>query len=397
MDFFRRQDWDIVGKAWLWLGISAVLIVVGTVWWATHGLNLGVDFTGGVLLRYQLDLPLSGDRAEEEQVISQVRGVLERDNLGNSQIQISGNNQIFIRIPQLEVEEAGAEEQSRALEQKLYSDLGQLLGEKHGNVTIIGREKVGPIVGKQLRDKALVALILGSALILIFITIRYEFRFAVAAIIALIHDVLILIGAMAILQVELDSSFVAALLTVIGYSINDTVVIFDRIRENRRLRRGAAFDEVVNASLLQTMSRSINTSVTTLFTLIALYGWGGTTIKGFALALIVGIATGAYSSVFTASPVLVLWHRRSAAREPSAAARPARPTAARRRRELAEETSLPDEDEPLEEEEVQEADVEKVSARETIRQAEAKAREEKRATRRSRRKKKKSQGRKKRY
>ncbi len=397
MDFFRRQDWDIVGKASLWLGISAVLIVFGTVWWATHGLNLGIDFTGGVLLRYQLDRPLGGDRAEEEQFISQVRDLLERDNLGNSQIQISGNNQIFIRIPELEVEEAGGEEQRKALEQKLHSDLGELLGEKYGKVTIIGREKVGPIVGKQLRNKALVALILGSVLILIFITIRYEFRFAVAAIIALIHDVLILIGAMAVLQVELDSSFVAALLTVIGYSINDTVVIFDRIRENRKLRRGAPFDQVVNASLLQTMSRSINTSVTTLFTLTALYGWGGVTIKGFALALMVGIATGAYSSIFTASPVLVLWHRRATAGEPSAAARPARPTTVRRRTEPVEEADVADQEEPLEEAEGEEAKVERVSAQETIRQAEAKAREEKRETRRSRRKKKKSKGSKKRY
>ncbi len=394
MDFFRRQDWDIVGKAWLWLGISAVLIIFGMVWWAMHGLNLGIDFTGGELLRYQLERPLSGARAEETEVLRQVRNLLKRDNLGKSQIQISGTNQIFIRIPELEIEEAGGEQQSQVLEQKVHSGLGDLLADKYGKVTIIGREKVGPIVGKQLRDKALLALILGCALILIYITIRYEFRFAVAGIASLIHDVLIVLAAMAVLQVELDSSFVAAILTVIGYSINDTVVIFDRIRENRKLRRGAPFDQVVNASLLQTMSRSINTTGTTLFTLIALYGWGGTTIRGFALALIVGIATGAYSSVFTASPIVVLWHRR-AAREPSAAARSARPSAARRR-EPAAEADTADAEQPPEEER-EDAGAEKVSARETIRQAEAKAREEKRETRRSRRKKKKSTGRKKRY
>lgn len=387
MDFFRRQNWDIVGKAWLWLGISAIAIVVGMVWWGTHGLNLGIDFTGGTLLRYQLEQSLSGDRAEEMQVLTQVREILEQEGLGKAQLQISGNNQIFIRAPQLEGEQdAGVQEQTKALERDLHADLTEALSAKYGEVTRIGREKVGPIVGKQLREKALYALVLGSVLILIFITIRYEFRFAVAAILALVHDVLILLAAMAVLQVELDSAFVAALLTVVGYSINDTVVIFDRIRENRKLQRAAPFEQVVNASLLQTMTRSINTTLTTLFALIALYGWGGTTIRGFALALIVGITSGAYSSVFTASPIIALWNRRSAARKGAAAARTPRAARARRRTDAADEGAVADD---MEEDEFAEVEVEeKVSASDTIRQAEAKAREEKRKTRKDRRKKK---------
>jgi preprotein translocase subunit SecF len=387
VDFFRKQNWDIVGKSWLWLGISAIIIVFGMVWWGTHRLNLGIDFTGGTLLRYQLEQSLSGDRAEERQVVVQVRNILRQEGLGKAQIQISGNNQIFVRVPQLQGEEdAGTHEQTKAIEKQLHADLTTTLSAKYGAVTNIGREKVGPVVGKQLRDKALYALVLGSVLILIFITIRYEFRFAVAAILALVHDVLIMLAAMTVLQVELDSAFVAALLTVIGYSINDTVVIFDRIRENRKLRRTAPFEEVVNASLMQTMTRSINTTLTTLFALIALYGWGGTTIRGFALALIIGITSGAYSSVFTASPILVLWNRRTAARKGTAAARTSRAARTRGRTATAEEAAVAGD---VDEDELAEVEDEKASASDTIRQAEAKAREEKRQTRKDRRKKSK--------
>jgi preprotein translocase subunit SecF len=385
VDFFRRQDWDIVGKSRLWLGLSAAVIIFGMVWWAVFGLNLGIDFTGGVLLRYQLDLPISGGAGEETQTLAQVRSMLQEHNLAKSQIQLSGNNQIFIRVPA--EGDSSAAEGASALEKEIHSGLEELFGGKYGAITMIGRETVGPIVGKQLRQQALY--VLGSIFILVFITIRYEFRFAVAAIIALLHDVGILVGGIAVLQIELDTSFVAALLTVIGYSINDTVVIFDRIRENRKLRRGSPLDEVVNISLLQTMTRSINTSITTLFALVALAGWGGTTIRGFAIALIIGIASGAYSSVFTASPVVVLWERFSASRRQNG--RPSRAAEGRRSRRRAEEEDEPEDDDGAE------AKDEKLSARETIRQAEAKAREEQRAERRTRRKKKSTRSKKRRY
>ena len=342
MDFFRRQDWDIVGKAWLWLGISAVTIIIGMTWWAVAGLNLGVDFTGGVLLRYQFDLPISGGRAEEAQLLGQIRSMLAEHKLAKSQIQLSGNNQLFIRVPARGDEEGAAS--AADVEKSIHDGLDGLLGDKYGAITVVGSETVGPIVGKQLRDQALYALVLGCLLILIYITIRYEFRFAVASILALLHDVGIIIGAVAILRIELDTSFVAALLTIIGYSINDTVVIFDRIRENRRLRRGAPFAETVNASLLQTMARSINTILTTLLPLIALAIFGGTSIRGFAITLIIGIASGAYSSIFNASPALVLWERYSARKRQ--AGRPGRPSDGRRatRRRLEVDEPVEDDD-----------------------------------------------------
>lgn len=384
MDFFRKQNWDIVGKAGLWLGTSAVLIVFGMVWWATHGLNLGIDFTGGTLLRYQMALPLSGERAEERQVLRTVRGILDAGSLGSSPVQIAGNNQIYIRVPSVSEADADTSAASLALEQKLLTDLNAKLAADHGEITMVSREKVGPIVGDQLRNSALYALLIGSLLILIYITIRYEFRFAVAAIISLVHDVLIVLGAMAVLQIELDSAFVAALLTVIGYSINDTVIIFDRIRENRRLQRGASFQDAANASLLQTMTRSINTTFTTLLALIAIAGWGGMTIRGFAIALIIGITCGAYSSIFTATPILVLWYRATGdKRRVVARSSNGRSLASSRTRSRIEETTTTDDDAPE-----QEAATTGTSAVDSMRRAAAQELEEKRAERKERRKSK---------
>lgn len=396
MDFFRRQNWDIVGKTWLWLGLSAVTIAIGMTWWAIAGLNLGIDFTGGVLLRYQFDLPVSGGRAEEAQLLGQVRSMLSEHRLAKTQIQLSGGNQLFVRVP-ARGDEEGATAASE-VEKSIHAGLGKLFGDKYGGITVVGSETVGPIVGKQLRDQALAALLLGCLLILIYITVRYEFRFAIAAIISLLHDVAIIVGAVAILRIELDTSFVAALLTIIGYSINDTVVIFDRIRENRKLRRGAPFAEAVNASLLQTMARSINTILTTLLPLIALAIFGGTTIRGFAITLIIGIASGAYSSVLNASPILVLWDRYSTRKR--LAGRPGRPSDSRRtpRRRI-------EPDEVAEAEDIEGADEDaaaagretKLTARDTIRQAEAREREEQREERRSRRKTRSASGKKRRY
>ncbi len=397
MDFFRRQNWDIVGRSRLWLGISAVVITFGMIWWAAFGLNLGVDFTGGVLLRYQTDLPISGGRAEEARLLAEVRSMLNEHNLAKSQLQLSGDNHIYIRVPAQE--DAAGAQSAAEIEREIHAGLEELFGTTYGGIHMIGSEAVGPIVGRQLRQQALYALILGCLLILIYITIRYEFRFAVAAIFALLHDVAILITGVALLRIELDTSFVAALLTVIGYSINDTVVIFDRIRENRKLRRGAPFEATVNASLLETMARSINTAVTTLFALIALAGWGGTTIRGFAIALIIGIASGAYSSILTAGPILAIWERRAIRKRE--ASRPGRSgesrRAVRRRAETEQAADIEDVDSDDEAAGDDEAAARKLSARETIRQAEAREREEQRLERRARRKKKSGSGGKRRY
>ncbi len=366
MDFFRRQNWDIVGHVRLWFGISLLLILAGLGTAAVRGLNYGIDFTGGSLLKFQFDQPLVSDQLSTAQVIAQTRSMLQQHGLSKSQIQVAAGNQLLIRTAQVEETEAARQEQT------IGAGLSQLFGEVGGAVELLGRDMVGPVVGQRLRTQAIIALLLGSIFILIYIAIRYEFRFGVAAVAALVHDVLIVVGAMALLRTELNTEFVAAILTVIGYSVNDSVVIFDRIRENMRLHRGGNFVSIVNASLLQTMARSINTTMTTLFALVALFFFGGPAIHAFSLALIVGITTGAYSSIFIASPLVVLWERR---RAPVAAA-VRRPAAAVR--SGGEKSPTP----------ARASGAETTSAEQVMKRTQEQAQEEKRRKRRERKKKK---------
>ena len=371
MDFFRRQNWNIVKYSWLWFTISGVLILAGLSFWAVKGLNWGIDFTGGSLLQYEFERPLVTTEGQDIDVIRQTRQMLTEMGLGKSQIQVADDNQLYIRTPEVE-----NDEQARERDEAIAAKLQEMFGDRGGQISSLGRQTVGPVIGEMLTRSAIEALALGVVLILIYITVRYEFRFGVAAVIALIHDTIVLLGALAIAQTELNSWLVAAILTVIGYSINDTVIILDRIRENRSLHRRAPLDSVVNASLLQTMARSINTELTTLFTLIALYVLGGATIEGFALALIIGIAAGGYSSIFTASPIVVTWYnvadRRKGGSRASSSARAASKAAVAAATATGEES---DEGEA------------RPSMRQTMKEAERAAQEEKRRKRRERRKK----------
>jgi len=371
LDFFRRKNWDIIRYTWLWFGLSALVVVVGMVAWATQGLNYGIDFTGGSLLRYRFERPLVTGPGTDARVIGQTREMLAKLGLGKNEIQVAGVDSLYIRTHAV-----ANDEEARQRDEKIRAGLTELFGKEHGDLEQLGRETVGPVIGVMLRRSAIQALALGIALILIYITIRYEFRFAVAAVIALIHDTLVIVGAVALLQVELNTWFVAAILTVLGYSMNDTVIIFDRIRENRSLHRRAPLASIVNASLLQTMARSINTVLTTLFTLIALFVLGGATIHGFALTLIIGIITGCYSSIFNASPIVVLWYRLADRSRRAPEARPAVAATAAVRAGSQSQT------------EAEQPEIRQPSARETMREAERAAQEEKRDRRRDRRGKK---------
>ncbi|MHC3129144.1 MAG: protein translocase subunit SecF [Candidatus Bathyarchaeota archaeon] len=367
MDFFRRSNFDIIGRSKLWFTVSLVVIVVGMASMVTKGMNYGIDFTGGSLLKYQFERSLVGEGSSEPQIIVQTRSVLQQYGLGSSQVQVSGDDQLFIRTGTLD------EKQAAEQDEQVSAALEKQFGERSGKLTRLGRDLVGPVVGERLRNTALLALILGAILILIYIAVRYEFRFGVAGVVALIHDVLIVVGVMSLLRAELNSEFVAAILTVIGYSVNDSVVIFDRIRENMRLYRGTRFADIVNTSLLQTLTRSINTTVTTLFALIALFFFGGPAIHSFALALIIGIACGAYSSIFIASPIVVAWERGQVTVEKRR--RPAYVGAIAKEGGGAPAPTTQKESEP-----------EKVSSKEAIQQAREVAQEEKREERRERRK-----------
>lgn len=370
MDFWRRQKWNLTGRAGLWYSISGAVIALGVVALVTQGLNLGVDFTGGSLYKYKCQQTIAASSEEAALRIGEVRGILAEIGLERAPIQISDNKLILIRTATHNPAEA--EKQGRDILTLLRDKLGQ----QAGSVALVAVDQVGPVIAKELFSKAIMALVIGNLLILIFLTIRYEFRFAVAAIIALLHDVAIMVGAMALFHVELNSEFVAALLTVVGYSVNDSVIIFDRIRENRRLHRGADFGETVNASLLQTMARSINTTLTLVLTLLALFFFGGATIHPFALALVVGMTSGAYSSIFIASPVVVSWYRWSRKRRGEVA------TINRRRAPAS--GSLPS----VQPVEAAPGSSPSLSAEQAMKRAQSQAQEEKREVRRERRKKK---------
>lgn len=260
--------------------ISLMLILVGAISLFTRGLNLGIDFTGGNLIELQFKNATSAD---------QIRSTLVEYNLGDSKIQTSGENAYLIRTKAL----------SNAESDKVVAGIS----EKLGGATLLRNDLVGPVVGEELTKQAILALIIASVLMVIYITYRFEFLQGISAIGALLHDVLVMVGMASLFQIEIDSTFVAAVLTIIGYSINDTIVIFDRIRENLRQNRKEELANVVNHALWQTMTRSINTVLTVVFVLVCLFFFGGATIHNFIALLLIGVISGAYSSIFNAGPV----------------------------------------------------------------------------------------------
>jgi len=287
---------NIIKKTGLWFTISFILlsISIGGLVFNTVSkgkmMNFGIDFTGGTLINIRFSNPVT---------VADVRGVLSSFNLGEAVIQKSGDNDIFIRSEPLET----------ATRQEIVSKLS----DKFGGAELLEADTIGPVIGKELRTQAILALILASLGIIIYISFRFEPAYAFAGIVALLHDAIITTGVMAILWRSIDVVFIAALLTILGYSINDTIVIFDRIRENLR-KPGAkkrSFGDLVNTSIWETMARSINTVLTVLVMVLALLFLGGESLKEFCLALLIGFVSGSYSSIFIATPLVVLWHKNS--------------------------------------------------------------------------------------
>ncbi len=274
---------DVIGKRKYWYILSAALIIVGIASLLSQGLNFGIDFSGGSLLHV--------DFQDSNVEVERVREVLGSYELGGSSIQKAGDGSIIIRMPEVE--------------QDQLEEVYQGFTEEIGEFDLLRSEKVGPVIGNELRKAALLALAIAAVLQIIYITIRFEFKFGIAAILALLHDVFITVMVFSIMQYEVTSTFVAAVLTIIGYSINDTIVIFDRIRENLKNRRKEPLSEIINNSVNQTLVRSINTTLAVVFILVALIFFGGETIKDFAVAMLIGVISGAYSSIFVAS---TLWY-----------------------------------------------------------------------------------------
>lgn len=288
---------DIIGKRKIWYAISSVLIIASLFFMVTRGFNMGIDFTGGTII----DL-----RFEKAVNINDVRAVLNEYDLSNSTIQLSGENSSSTESENVMIRTVDLEEQER-------KEVMAALTDKLGTYQVLREEKVGATMGTELIMNAVYATIISWLLIIAYVSYRFEFKFGISAVLGLAHNVIIVLGAFALTQRQIDSSFVAALLTIIGYSINDTIVIFDRIRENLKLhfRKNGDIVELVNTSIYQTMTRSIYTVSTVLFATFALYFLGGDTTKDFAFALLIGFFCGAYTSIFIASPLWVTFRRYS--------------------------------------------------------------------------------------
>ena len=285
----RKTQIDFMSRRKLAFALSAVLMVLSVVSLATRGLNFGLDFTGGMLI--EVSYP-SAPR------ISDVRANLENAGLEDAVVQTFGTaSDIVVRIPPRDEDESDAKLSTVVL--------GALQQEVEGDIVMRRVEFVGPQVGEELTEQGILAVVYALIGIFLYVMFRFQWRFSVGAVAALIHDVLICMGILSAVQVEFDLTVVAALLAVIGYSLNDTIVLFDRIRENfPRLRKGTPI-EVVNTSVNETLSRTLMTSMTTLLVLIALFIFGGEIIHSFAFTLIVGVLVGTYSSIFVASTTLL--------------------------------------------------------------------------------------------
>jgi preprotein translocase subunit SecF len=267
---------------------SGVLILIALGSFLVRGLNLGIDFTGGTLV--EVGFPQAVE-------LPAVRDNLSQAGFADAVVQHFGTSRdVLIRLaPREELE--SAEISGRAF---------QSLQALDSAVELRREEFVGPQVGEELTERGGLAMLYALIGILIYVGLRFEYRFAIGAVIALIHDVIITIGIFSILQVEFDLPVLAAVLAVIGYSLNDTIVVYDRIRENfRKMRKGEAI-EIINTSLIQTLSRTLVTSLTTLLVLLALFVFGGEIIHGFALALIIGVVVGTYSSIYVAGSSVIM-------------------------------------------------------------------------------------------
>ncbi len=280
-----------------WMGISIGLFLLGVIALVAFGLNLGIDFKGGTLTQVGF---------ESRPLISEISSQLHMNGFADAKVQPAGDKDAIIRTGPQEKEE--------------HDRLMKVLSDKYGSVAEQQFTSIGPLIGKELRSGAFIQLILVSLGIILYIAYAFRkvtrpvssWRFGAAAIVALLHDLVIVLGVFALLghfmEVEIDGLFITALLTVLGFSVHDTIVVFDRIRENLRVRAGQPLSEIINNSINQTLVRSINTSVTVVLVLTSLLFFGGETIRYFVLALLIGIVAGTYSSIFIASPILLIWH-----------------------------------------------------------------------------------------
>ncbi len=295
LEFFGKTNIDFVGKRMLFFGVSGLGVLLGLVALiqvARGGGNLGIDFSGGVAVQLKFDAPVRIDEA---------RSALEAGGLKGADLQeiVGGHNTLLVRFKRLEVAGTVGAQVEGAFAKAFPTN----------KFVVESSTEIGPTIGRKLRKDAVVATLLSMVGIVIYIAFRFELQFGIAAAIATFHDVLVILGLLFLAQKEITLLLVTALLTIAGYSLSDTVVVFDRIRENLRFRKKESFDQIINKSINDVLTRTFNTSVTALLAVLALFFFGGEVIHDFALAMILGIVIGTYSSWYIASPILLVWRK----------------------------------------------------------------------------------------
>lgn len=294
---------NLIGKKNLYFAISLIIIIPGIISFFLWGFRLSIDFIGGSRIEYQIS---SVRQAQDKYQISNedIKKTFGEQKVETNSIQKSGKDTLIVR--------------TKPIDEKTYKKVTDSLKKKY-QVKELSFQTIGPTIGSETTSKAIQAVIIASILIVLYIVWAFRsvpkpassLRFGICTILALIHDVVLVIGIFSLLGhfflVEVDSLFVTAILTIIGFSVHDTIVVFDRIRENLRRMPNLGFSSVVNESIIQTMARSLNTSLTVLLVLFTMLLFGGESIKWFIIALLVGITSGTYSSIFNAAPLLVLW------------------------------------------------------------------------------------------
>ena len=307
MPIFKNPNFDFLKWRWHAVGLSLLVIVSGAVAMAMQGgPAFGIDFSGGTILIVQFDDPVTEDT---------VRGAISgiADEIGVQQYGPADDNQVLVRLPQ-----SGPEE-GASLEEGAIAVRAALEQSSVGGFAVIGQELVGPVIGQELQRRGVSAFGFAMAGILVYIGLRFRFSFAVGAIIAVAHDVLVTLAMLTFVGYELSLNVVAGMLTITGYSVNDSIVVFDRVRENLRRMRRDDFATLVNASINQTLNRTIITSGTTLFAVLALFLVGGEVLRGFAFTMIVGVISGTYSTIFIAAAAAIVISERRATRRARAA------------------------------------------------------------------------------
>lgn len=286
MDLIGKKKFDFINNRRMAYIISTVIILVGLISIIFQGFNYGIDFAGGTLLQIRFDKSVS---------TTELRNVLSEFNLSQSTIQNLSENEFVIRTEKIDSEQR--------------KEILSAFRENLAGLDVLRVESVGPVIGENLKKLALSALFFAFIGITLYITMRFEFKFSIVSILALLHDCLIVLGIFSLLQKEITISVMAAVLTIIGYSLNNTIVILDRLRENIKFKTREPFENLINRSINQSLSRTINTALTTIIPVLALYFFGGNILSDFALALFIGMVAGTYSSIFIASPLLLEWNK----------------------------------------------------------------------------------------